>query len=477
MKTLSRAAARSWTVAALAFIAISTAACDRPADDHGDEHAHTPPAAAPTNRVDIPPAVRRNLGITFARVEPRAVGQTIRAPGAFELLPTARREYRAPVPGRVELLTSQFDRVEAGDPLFLIDSPRWRDLQDQLASAEASAAQARATLQSMGPLRRAHERHHEILEANVELWEDRVSQVRDLVDAGGATRESLTQSRAALKASQAELAEVLEREAELEAQERRAEADLAAAVARRELLLSTASILTGRAAEQLGQPSAESGPPVWRTIDRLEIRAAEAGAIAALHTTAGGLVEEHGLVLTVVQPDQLRFHARGWQSDLGRLRPGLAARIVPPQGGAIPRDHTMEGELVLGVSADPLERTIDLYVTPVSLRDWARDGVAAHLEVTLDRADGELAIPLAAVVRDGVKPIIFRRDPKDPDKVIRMDADIGLDDGRYVIIQSGVREGDEVVLDGVYQLMLATAGNAPKGGHFHPDGTFHEGDH
>jgi hypothetical protein len=80
------------------------------------------------------------------------------------------------------------------------------------------------------------------------------------------------------------------------------------------------------------------------------------------------------------------------------------------------------------------------------------------------------------VTRDGTRSIIFRRDPANPDKVIRMDADLGVNDGRWVTIGSGVKEGDEIVLDGVYQLMLATAGNAPKGGHFHSDGTFHEGE-
>jgi len=40
-----------------------------------------------------------------------------------------------------------------------------------------------------------------------------------------------------------------------------------------------------------------------------------------------------------------------------------------------------------------------------------------------------------------------------------------------------VREGDEIVLAGNYQLMLATSGSAPKGGHFHSDGTFHAEDH
>ena len=118
--------------------------------------------------------------------------------------------------------------------------------------------------------------------------------------------------------------------------------------------------------------------------------------------------------------------------------------------------------------------------TPV----WAKAGVSAFLEVVTagstpgssNRAAEQLAIPLKCVARDGTAAIIFRRDPADPNKAIRMEADLGLDDGRWVVIKSGVAEGNEIVLDGVYQLMVATSGSITKGGHFHPDGTFHEGD-
>ncbi|MBK8916225.1 MAG: hypothetical protein IPM64_16790 [Phycisphaerales bacterium] len=83
-------------------------------------------APAATNRVDVPETVRRNLGITFARVESRPVAQTIRVPGQFELLPEARREYRTMLAGRVELLVRQYDRVEVGMPLYRLVSPEWR---------------------------------------------------------------------------------------------------------------------------------------------------------------------------------------------------------------------------------------------------------------------------------------------------------------------------------------------------------------
>ena len=43
--------------------------------------------AAPSNRIDVPESVRRNLGITFAKVEQRSVARTIRVPGRFEFAP------------------------------------------------------------------------------------------------------------------------------------------------------------------------------------------------------------------------------------------------------------------------------------------------------------------------------------------------------------------------------------------------------
>jgi multidrug efflux pump subunit AcrA (membrane-fusion protein) len=82
------------------------------------------------------------------------------------------------------------------------------------------------------------------------------------------------------------------------------------------------------------------------------------------------------------------------------------------------------------------------------------------------------------VQQDGLAPVFFRRDPKDSNKAIRTNADLGIDDGRWVVVHSGLRAGDEIILDGAFQLMLAStqSGGTPAGGHFHADGTFHSGD-
>lgn len=77
---------------------------------------------------------------------------------------------------------------------------------------------------------------------------------------------------------------------------------------------------------------------------------------------------------------------------------------------------------------------------------------------TVSREEGvgeeaELLIPRAAVVRHGEKEVFFRRDPEDPARVLRTEADLGPDHGELVTVYSGVKEGDEVVSGGVETLL------------------------
>lgn len=459
--------------------ALALGACSRKPEAPESGGGAETRSSAPTNRVDIPGTVRQNLGITFAKVERRPVAKTIRVPGRFELLPEARREYRTMIEGKVELLVTQFDRVTPSKVLYRLESPRWRELQQSISSADSAILLARASAETIDPLRQAHHMHEQSLRETVKLWEERVQQLQKLRDAGGGKAEELSQARVTLSSTQAEHADVMEKDAELEARARQAAAELDASRARLDILLATAASLLGIGEDELKGPSSAepNAPPRWRTLATVDVRASAPGVVEALTVTNGAWVAPSSLVVSTIQPDRLRFVAHALQSDLTRLKDGLDVMITAPRRTASDSQDVMRGKLVIGLSANPAERTMELFTTPEHLAPWARPGVSAYLEITLEGGSDDLAIPLAAVARDGLKSIIFRRDPKDPDKAIRLEADLGVDDGRWIGIKSGVADGDEVVVDGVYQLMLATSGSAAKGGHFHADGTFHEGDH
>lgn len=454
-------AVRGRWVAALALVPVFCASCT---DDGGASDA-APVAAssgtpAPTNRIDVPASVRENLGITFAKVERREVEATVRVPGAFELQPLARREYRMSLPGEVDLVADQYQAVSPGDVLYRFRSPAWSALQQELVQFEGAVAEATA--------------EQRVATAHLEEVAKRAATMRARVDA-------LEQAGFRQATLRAELAE-------LEASIPRIEAEVSqakSAVATTQKLLSgafeRAAQVTGESAAALRAPTtpAESGTPRYRAIEWIDVASSEPGLVETIAVPDGSFVEATDSVVATVDPARVRFRASALQSDLPLLATATNARIVPPATPGLSVGDTQDGvaaAVTIGLEADPLSRTITLVALPEESRPWTRAGVSAFLELTVESSGGPaLAIPRAAIALDGLVHVFFRRDPNDPDKVIREIADLGATDGRWVVLNSGIGPNDEVVLDGVYELKLASqqSGALSKGGHFHADGTFH----
>lgn len=418
------------------------------------------PGAANPDRIELSDAVRQNLGITFAKAEMRRVVATLRVAGRFELLPTARREYHADVPGHVQMLVQQFQSVEPGTVLYRVASPEWLKLRQQIQEEQAGIEKARVAVS--------------LAKAALEEARQAVALVQRRIDAlaGAEVR------RAELETQLAERKNAIPR---LDVEVRSKQLELDSAIARFPLTLASAASLINTTPEKLTEmvETPAGAKPRWATIEVIEVKATEAGVVETLALNNGGWVEASKGVLTTVNAKALRFRAVGLQADLGRLRDGLPATIVPPRGGKLETLKPLPGKLTLAIEGNSESRTIELVVTPEQLDGWARAGVGAFLEIVVDGSDDpELAIPVAAVIQDELTHVFFRQDPKDADAVIRTEADLGVSDGKWVVVNSGLKKGDQVVVDGVYELKLAASakggGGAPKG-HFHADGSYHEG--
>lgn len=453
------------------LFALLVAACGKP---HADPRtaAESP---VPSDRIAVPASVRANLGITFVRVERRRVAATLRVPGHFELLPTARHELRTPVSGRVTLSVTPLQEVAEGDVVFRVESPEWRALQREIGAIQTGVAVDEARLQAMQPLLVAHQAHEQSLRAAAAVLAQRQQELETTQGQVGGQARELAETRAQLAQMQAAIAESREKEATTAAELLELRARIAAGHDRFRLALEGAAAITGVSTADLLAVASVGGEelPKWRTLAAVDVRASGAGIVDHLLSATGVWVDTGQLVATVENLSQVRFKARGLQSDLPRLRAGLPARVVPARGVEADVAH-VAGSLLLGAEADPAQRTIELFLLPTAGAVWARPGVAAFLEIeTVGTTEPALAIPLAATLQDGLERVLFRRDPKHQDQVIRCAADLGVDDGRWVEVKSGLCDGDEIVLAGAYELMLASSGSAGRGGHFHADGTFH----
>jgi multidrug efflux pump subunit AcrA (membrane-fusion protein) len=395
--------------------------CNRKSEDPASSAEEE--AELPTNRIAIPATVRSNLGITFAKVERRNVENTVRVPGSFELQPLARQEYRMMLAGHIEFLVNQFDEIKAGTPVYRFRSLRLLDLQQRVDLAQASLRQA---------------------EAKYDV----------------AIRRKKALAKADFK------------RADLDAQV----AELEAEIDQREAELTAASGALRNASQSSGRENPGSEPEAG---DWIEVQAKESGFVELLAATNGTFVEETSLILTTVDPSKVRFHAMGLQSDLPKFKNGQSVKIVPPQGAGNDLNESIEAKLQIALTANPEQRTVGLFAMPGELKSWVRPGVSAFLEIAEESSAGViLAIPRSAVVKDGITHVFFKRDPLDANKAIRVEADLGVNDGRWIEIKSDLGPKDEVVLNGVYELKLASSqsGTSQKGGHFHADGSYHGSD-
>ncbi|MCA8911186.1 MAG: HlyD family efflux transporter periplasmic adaptor subunit [Planctomycetes bacterium] len=467
-----------------------------------------------TNRIDIPNKVIQNLGITFAQVESRRVEQTLRAPGQFESPPEARREYHTMLPGRVEILVTQYQQVEPGTPLFRLESPEWRKIQEGLAAADSAVIalsderkvlQAErnaadeslklypARVEALNVLTQASVDHVASLVDTRDHWKTRVADLEELLKQGAGKASELAEARGQLKSTLSAIAEEDERKAEIAEQvaalnAEKQERQLSIAVLDSRLESKDSEIKTAEAAFDRALQSAAGSlgyavedlrsDDAWRTLDKFTVEATAAGVVNHVHASTGAWVDANTEIIATLDLTRLRFRAKALQADLGLLKEGLKAHVVPPEGGSLESAETAEGVLRLPVEADAGERVIDLLILFEKLPAWARPGVTAEAEVVYNpSAREQMAIPVRCVVQDGLDKVVFARDPDSRDKVIRATPQLGPSDGRWIVIYTDVMVGQDVVLDGVYELKLTGSGKAPKGGHFHADGTFHAGGH
>lgn len=432
-------------------------------------HAEAPAPAAPAE-ITLTSTARENLGITFVKAEYRKVQGTVRYPGRFEIEAAARRSYQTPFTGRVEVLVRPYQSVALGDPLYRIESEEWQRLQVAIAEGcnDRACGGDCAAIGTANKNFAAGESHLEASTQALKVWTDRVKTLEKLdQELGGKAAE---RAEASIRAAELGL-QVSEAQRQLTKLKREAQgpdgsAATGLAAVRLRQIFALASAITGLSRKEL-EARDEKGIPRWLSIDAPTICAAAPGIVEAAVLTTGTWAS-HTTVLTVTDPSKVRFEAAGLQADLPRLKPGLIGRIIahdPANQDSIPVDVS------LAPLADAIDRSVLLIArtaTGASMPHWVRPGVTALLEIAISGStDEELAIPLACLVPEGLERVFFRRDPAHPELLKRVIADLGASDGRWVVLQSGVKEGDEVVLGGVHPLALST--RAPVAGAAKPD--------
>ena len=196
----------------------------------------------------------------------------------------------------------------------------------------------------------------------------------------------------------------------------------------------------------------------------ITVRAATEGMVESLIAQDGAWLETGAAALQTVRTHDLRFKALAASSDALRLRNGMPAKVG---------EH--HGHVRIGVGDDT--GIVPIYVL-FDKDVHALAGARSYAEcVTGETEEPHIAVPSRCIVSIGLQPTVFVKDAHNPERFIAVSVTPGITGNGWTAVE-GLTHHCEVVSDGAYELKLALQeeGGKKSAGHFHADGTFHEGD-
>ena len=197
----------------------------------------------------------------------------------------------------------------------------------------------------------------------------------------------------------------------------------------------------------------------------IEVKAPKSGLVEELLELNGTWLETGSAVLKLTDTRNIRFKGLIPADEASKLKDLMRADI----NGII-------GSVRLGIGAE--NGLVPAYIVfenapdaIVGARDTATVIIGGNGKV-------ETAVPDSAIVEINLVKHVFVRDNHNKNRFIALSVTTGEKSGGWTNV-TGLPEGHiEVVSKGAYQLKLAaTSSGRSAAGHFHADGTFHEGDH
>ncbi|SCX95475.1 efflux RND transporter periplasmic adaptor subunit [Thiohalorhabdus denitrificans] len=191
------------------------------------------------------------------------------------------------------------------------------------------------------------------------------------------------------------------------------------------------------------------------------------GRVAELRATPGTSVREGDDLMRVVDRRRLWLVARVPEAEASRLPQPTGAWVTPTGQSRALKVDTAAGARLLsaGQTVDPATRTVPVTFALPNPGDL-RAGTSAAVRVWTGEATKALAVPKAAVQREAGEAVVYVQ--AGGESFARRPVTLGMQDGDYVAVTSGLAPGERVVTQGSYLVRLAATGDTGAGhGHAH----------
>ena len=270
----------------------------------------------------------------------------------------------------------------------------------------------------------------------------------------------LERARSSLELAQRErrrIAELVDQQAA--PQRRLNEAENAERVARAEVEAAT---------NRLNQFQRNIGTTAESDKGSFTVRAPISGVLADIRVAAGSYVDQGRAMFHIVDPERLWLEANVAEVDLGRLGEVTGAWFqVDGFDRSFEVSSATGGKLVAqGSVVDPISRTAPVVFEFPNEDRRLRVGMFAHAHIWTGPATAAIAAPVSALIDEAGQDVIYVMTGGESfeRRIVRL----GIRDGDYVQVDSGIEDGDRLVTRGAYLVRLAAASPAEAGhGHAH----------
>ncbi len=200
----------------------------------------------------------------------------------------------------------------------------------------------------------------------------------------------------------------------------------------------------------------------------VEVRAPIAGIVMTVSAGIGEPVTENQVLFTVLNPETVWIEARVPEVAVASVENSKDALCENLDGSE--RHFSIAAEngrrVFLGLEVDAETRTIPLIYELNNTNARLRIGQMVRLHVETANAQDALAIPHSALVEEGGVFVAFVQVAGETFQ--KRELRLGIRDGDWVQVLSGLNEGERVVTRGAYALRLASvSGVVPSHGHAH----------
>jgi RND family efflux transporter MFP subunit len=212
----------------------------------------------------------------------------------------------------------------------------------------------------------------------------------------------------------------------------------------------------------------ESQPSAGTSL-QLPLRSPISGQVLLAEHIDGEHLDAQEEVFRIVNRDRVWIEAKVSEFDLARLseKPGATMTLPSCPGKRFDILGSDGGRLVnIGGAVDAETRSVSVVYEMPNPEGLLRPGMVADVYLETRTASEAVAIPESAIVMDNGKPMAFV--VLSGEKFQRRDLEVGIRDGGFVEVKSGIQAGDRVAAKGAYAIKLSSLSAASFGaGHGH----------